>query len=458
VDSGQKAELTLEELSRSTGEPEERLRQWRSLGLIGVEGGEGFEPEDMERVPLVQALLRRGIRLEAIAKADREQGGLVRRYLNLLPAEGLRPIYSMEEAAEIVGLKLDLVRRFREASGLSGQGEAVSEEDFQALRNFKAALDAGFPEEALVQLVRVYSDALGRVAEAEQRLFHFYVHQRLEAVGLSGLELMERSQAAGNQMLPLIEPSILYFHRKGQAKAAREDMVMHLAEETGLAEKGEAPGQLQMAITFVDLSSFTPLAEAMGDVKAAEVLERFSALVREAARRWDGRVVKQIGDAFLLVYPEPRSAVACSLEIEARTAREPQFPAVRSGLHWGSVLYREGDYVGTNVNIAARVAAEAGRHQVLVTSAVRKEAKGLAEVEFVRLGKRRLKGLTEELELFEARPSGAEAREKVVDPVCGMELGTGEAAATLTLEGEERAFCSDECLRRFVAAPEKYSA
>ncbi|MFB3052780.1 MAG: YHS domain-containing protein, partial [Dehalococcoidia bacterium] len=80
------------------------------------------------------------------------------------------------------------------------------------------------------------------------------------------------------------------------------------------------------------------------------------------------------------------------------------------------------------------------------------------EVEFVRLGKRRLKGLAEELELFEARPVGAEEREKAIDPVCGMELGPGEVAATLTLEGEERAFCSDECLRRFVAAPEKYSA
>jgi YHS domain-containing protein len=122
------------------------------------------------------------------------------------------------------------------------------------------------------------------------------------------------------------------------------------------------------------------------------------------------------------------------------------------------VLYREGDYVGTNVNIAARVAAEAQRHQVLVTAAVRKEAKGLAEVEFARLGKRRLKGLVNELVLFEARPSVSEKREKAIDPVCGMELGPGEAAATLTLDERERAFCSDECLRRFVAAPEKYSA
>ncbi len=59
-------ELTLDELSRRTGEPVERLRQWRSLGLIGRECSDGFQPEDVERVRLVQLLLRRGIGLEAV--------------------------------------------------------------------------------------------------------------------------------------------------------------------------------------------------------------------------------------------------------------------------------------------------------------------------------------------------------------------------------------------------------
>ena len=448
-------ELTLEELSRSTGEPVERLGQWRSQGLIGAEDDERFRPEDVEKVRLVRLFLRRGISVEAIARAAK--GGLLDRYVERLLPGSAGPTYSLAEAAEILDLDLSLLRRLWEASGLNEQGETANEEDMEAMRRLKFALEAGFPEEALLQLMRVYADALGRVAEAGIKFRHFYSYERARAAGASPDELAEADRRSGEWLLPLVEPTVLYFLRKGTAKATREDMVMHRAEEAGLTAISDVPGQLQVAITFVDLSSFTPLAEAMGDVKAAEVLERFSTLVREAAARWDGRVVKQIGDAFLLVYPEPRSAVACSLEIEARTSREPQFPAVRSGLHWGSVLYREGDYVGSNVNIAARVAAEAGRHQVLVTSAVRKEAKGLAEVEFVRLGKRRLKGLAEALELFEARPVGAEEREKAVDPVCGMELGPGEVAATLTMEGEERAFCSDECLRRFVAAPEKYS-
>jgi YHS domain-containing protein len=120
------------------------------------------------------------------------------------------------------------------------------------------------------------------------------------------------------------------------------------------------------------------------------------------------------------------------------------------------VLYRDGDYVGANVNLAARVAAEAERHQVVVTGAVRREVTALSDVEFVRLPRRRLKGLTEEIDLFEARASGHDRATRVVDPVCRMELGPGEVAARLALEGREQAFCSEECLRRFVASPERY--
>ena len=217
------------------------------------------------------------------------------------------------------------------------------------------------------------------------------------------------------------------------------------------------PAQLRAAVVFVDLSSFTPLTEAMGDAAAAEVLARFSQLVREAVSRCDGRVVKQIGDAFMLMFSDPRAAVACALEIERRTAEEPNFPAARSGGHYGPVLYREGDYLGVTVNVAARLTAEAGRHQVLVSEGLRREAAGAPDVEFVPLGRRRLKGVADEIELFEVvRRTEAGAGRRQVDPVCGMELGLEEPAARLAFGGREQVFCSQGCLQRFVATPERY--
>ncbi len=267
---------------------------------------------------------------------------------------------------------------------------------------------------------------------------------------------MDASNAAGDQLYELVEPALLLLHRRGLDRAAREDVVTHVLEDAGLIAGEDVPGQLRVAVVFVDLASFTPLTAAMGDVAAADVVDRFSGLVRDAVARHQGRLVKHIGDAFMLVFPEPRSAVACALDIERQTDSEPQFPALRSGIHWGDALYREGDYVGTTVNIASRLAAAAARHQVLVTAAVRKEARDLPGVEFVPLGKRSLRGLSEDLELFEARSIEARAGGKEVDPVCGMELGPAEVAATLTREGRQLSFCSEECLRRFVASPAKF--
>ena len=338
-----------------------------------------------------------------------------------------------------------------------GSDDYVSEDELILLRGWKVAADAGVPEDAMIEMIRVYVDNLERVAEAEQRTYRFYVQNRLEMEGLSPEELIAQSQAAADQLNPLIEPIILYFHQRGLQRAVRENAVMTLAEQQGLVARAESPGALLMAIVFIDLSSFTPLAEAMGDIAAAAVLERFSTIVRQSVGSWSGRVVKQIGDAFMLVFPDARSAVACALEIESRAAKESQFPSVRAGIHWGSVLYRGGDYVGSNVNIASRMATEAERHQILVTSEVRKEAHNLPEIDFARLGKRKLKGLSGTFDLFEVRVAGALAGDRAVDPVCGMELGPTEIAARLSLEGAERAFCSEACLRKFVASPESYA-
>jgi adenylate cyclase len=447
--------LTLEELSERTGATQQALRQWCSLGLLGAKPDESFGPKDVEQARIIDLCVRRGFDAEVIARAEAREK-IVSRYLDQVFPNGISDTYSLAQTAELTSLDADLVGRLWDAIAPEELADRTHSEDIEMLRGWKIALDAGLPEEALFQLVRVYVDALARVAEAEARLFHFYVHDRLKDAGLSASEVLAASQAASGRMRELIEPAVLYFHRRGMARALREDMLLHLAEYVGPVDRSGTPAQLRLAIAFLDLASFTPLTESMGDVAAAEVVERFSELVRDVVHRCHGQVVERIGDAFMLVFAEPRSAVACALEIERRSTEERQFTAVRGGVHFGPVLYREGGYVGSNVNIASRVAAEAARHQILVTAAVRSEVSDLPDVEFVPLGKRALKGIAEAPELFEARARGPKPTAKVIDPVCGMELAPAEVAARLSVEGHERAFCSDTCLRMFVEAPEKY--
>jgi class 3 adenylate cyclase len=449
--------LTLDELARRTGEKPERLLDWQRLGLIGAEQPEVFLERDSGRARLIHDLLHFGIELETIATAARDPESIFCRFLDEIGAQDQQHMYTIQEACEMAGIDVDLARRLSEAAGIQTHGEMVDTSDVQYFHSARIALDAGMPEEALIQILRVYADAMSRVAEVGARTTHFYLHQPLRDQGIPADQIIERLHEASHRIEPLVEPALVYFHKKGLARAQWEDMIMHLEEEAGLAEKSETPGQIRRAIMFVDLASFTPLAEAMGDVRALAILDRFGVITRKAVQRCHGRIVKQIGDAFMIVFSECYSAVSCGLELEEMASLEPQFPAIRVGLHWGQVLYREGDYIGSNVNIASRLAEEAHRHQFLVTGEVRRRAKSYEGVEFVRLGRRRLKGLAMEVDIFEAKAINPAELDRVVDPVCGMELGPREVAARLTLDGREHAFCSDDCLKKFVKSPERYA-
>ena len=70
-------------------------------------------------------------------------------------------------------------------------------------------------------------------------------------------------------MIDLIEPAVMYFHRKAWERANREDLLLHLVEDT--TPVSDVAGELVRTILFVDLSSFTPLTEVMGDAVAAQV-------------------------------------------------------------------------------------------------------------------------------------------------------------------------------------------
>ncbi len=443
--------LSAEELSSATGEPLERLHQLRSLGVIGSE--DAFSSTDVERVRLIQFLERRQIPLDTIARAEQDEA-ILTSVVEFLYPRGIAKRYSFAQAMEMVGLDVDVARRLREAS--ASNDELLDEHDVRMLTEAKVALDAGFPEAALLQLIRVYADALGRIAEAEVRLFHFYVHEGLKASGLTGQDLLDSRKAVRDHLLPIVGPMIDYFHRRAMVRSVREDMLLHVTRNRARPAEGEPPTQLRLAIVFLDISSYTQMTAVMGDAVAARVVERLSELVRETTTRFDGRIVDRVGDGFLLVFPEPRAALMCAIEIERRTAAEPQFPAIRSAVHWGDLVYQEGGYVGGSLNMTSRVATAATPHQILITAAVRDEVAHLDGITFAPLGRRQLKGLAEAAELFEVSFDAPVRSERARDPVCGIEMMPSQVTATLLVEGKELAFCCERCIRLFLDAPHKY--
>ena len=448
--------MTLEELAGRTGEDVSTLQAYTRLGIL--RGCNDFSEADVERLRLVQLLRRRGIEPEAVGSALASQLDLFDRYLAQLYPDGEYPSITLDDAARRTGIDLDFANRVREAGGLGGPLDQLTEADVEAMRVIALAMTAGFPEEALLQMVRVYADALNRVGDAEARLFHFYVHQRLRADGLSPEALAQATMQAGERLLQLLDPTVLYFHRRALIRAVRDDLGLHLAEDAGLLPPDDETGRLVAAVSFIDLANFTALTEAMGDATAAEVLDRFSDLVRRCVLQRDGRLVKQIGDAFMLVFGDARSAVECALDIRTAATAEPQFLGTRQGIHWGPVLFREGDYYGGTVNLAARIVAEAAADRVLVSSDIRDQLRDTKSIELDHAGRRTVKHVSEPIDVYEARRRGDTVDPpQAIDPVCGMTIDPQSPAARLQLEGHDVMFCSQTCLQRFVANPQQYA-
>jgi adenylate cyclase len=441
--------MTLEDIVRFSGETAETIRQWQQLGL--VPDGDDFGAEELERIGLIRFAARRGVSPDEMAQYCEEHGD----WLEVFARWGSRPgqdvAFSLDEMARRAELDPDVLEKLLGAAGLRDRHYGY-DDDLESMSLVATALKFGFPLEALLQILRVASDSMGRVSEAMVRLFHVHVHERFRAEGLSGPELMAATQNLADPMTELVEPTVMYFHRKAWEQANREDMILHLLEEA--APPSAVPGEIVRTILFVDLSSFTPLTEAMGDAAAAGIVERFSDMVRDKAADCDGQVLKQIGDEFMLVFPDPQRAVSFGIGMQRVAAAEPRFPALRIGAQSGSILYREGDYVGANVNLAARVTSAAARNQFLVTDAVR-ETVDLDGVEFDHIGSRSLKGVSEPVDLFEVR-TAEERVLRTADPVCGMELDEDTAEARLVWHDRPLLFCSEGCLRRFLQDPDRY--
>lgn len=134
----------------------------------------------------------------------------------------------------------------------------------------------------------------------------------------------------------------------------------------------------------------------------------------------------------------------------------PGRPAVRIGVHVGDAVERDGDFLGHAVNIAARVASEAGPGEIPVTGdALRHiDAELRAAIAPEPLGDVHLRNVESPVALYRIAAAGDVL---VTDPVCRMRLHAGEAAGTLRHAARAYSFCSLDCAHKFAERPEAYA-
>jgi len=151
------------------------------------------------------------------------------------------------------------------------------------------------------------------------------------------------------------------------------------------------------AVWFADVVGYSVRA-AEDERGALHLVEILQALSRETVRRYEGRIVKFIGDAVLAEFPSTALAVQAGAALSnaylERSAATGHSHRLTVGVHVGDIaVSSEGDLYGDTVNAAARIQETAEPGQVVVSQDVWRQLRGRREFYFEPLGDRSLKGI-----------------------------------------------------------------
>lgn len=364
--------------------------------LEGIDG----ERERADRVALLERLLAEGLSLEELRRAAAEDRLALLQVERMLGTEQ----YTPREVAAMANVPLELVLKLRQALGLPRPGaddRVLTTSDVEAAERLKGFHAAGLPEEGILEVARVLGEGLARVAATLRPL----VRDAFLQPGIGERELSERYATASAELGPqlgVVMQHILNMHLRDQL---RTDVV-------GRAElaRGGVLGAVTMSIAFADLVGFTKLGERVPAEELGAVARRLTDLSGEVTGTHPTvRLVKTIGDAVMLVSPDPDALLDGALElVAAADAEGEEFPRLRAGLATGQVLGRAGDWYGSPVNLASRITGVARAGTVVAAGATR-DATAAEPVrwQWSQLPNRRLRGVDHTVPLFRVRPLAA---------------------------------------------------
>src|SRR3954467_3468435 len=320
--------ISLSEAARRSGVPASTLKRWAAEKIVPVRRGR-WTATAAAQARVVARMRERGYSLEDLKEAGRE-GRLAFGFTEELFAGPEEGRIGVEEVAAETGLEPELVERILVILGTPADRRAdVSAEDAEALRHCARVLNAGFPLVAFLQLVRVYAQSMRRIADAEVRLFHLYVHEPLIRDAVPELEMAEEMGELAGDILPLAAPLTEYLHTRYLRFFLEQDVVGHMESDLGMA--ASQVHHVPVTLCFIDLTGFTRYTEEEGDMEALDVIENFVETV-ETTLPPEATIVKTIGDEVMVVSSEPASLTEWAVDLMGGF---PKRPRPRVGIHCG---------------------------------------------------------------------------------------------------------------------------
>ena len=213
--------------------------------------------------------------------------------------------------------------------------------------------------------------------------------------------------------------------------------------------------EIDIVLLVSDLSGYTALTEAHGNVSAAKVVNRYTEIAKEVL--YEGtRLIERVGDEIIIAGTDATDIIKTALKLVHKIEEEPFFPTVHAGIHAGKVLEQEGHYYGSALNIASRVASHARGCQILCTKVIAEMVGEMQDIKFRAIGEINFKNIFEPVALFEIITDCRKLEMNVLDPVCRMLISPESAPAHLTFKDNNYYFCSFECAQKFASQPKLF--
>ena len=160
-----------------------------------------------------------------------------------------------------------------------------------------------------------------------------------------------------------------------------------------------------LTVMFTDIKGFTDRTSKTSREQLLSLLDAHEQLLLPIAHKFNGHLVKTIGDSLLLTFESPTNAVLCAMLMQEKLRdynnqqNEDEIINVRIAINSGEVEERKGDIFGEAVNIAARIEGITEVDEIYFTESVYL-AMNKAEVPSSEVGKRLLKGIPEVIKVY----------------------------------------------------------
>jgi class 3 adenylate cyclase len=201
----------------------------------------------------------------------------------------------------------------------------------------------------------------------------------------------------------VIEPNQVFDLPPGHVTWVEGDDELVMVDWAGGAGFDPRPGEqsrVLATILFTDIVDSTGLVLDAGDASWKRTLSMHDDVIRSVIVGFRGREVETAGDSFLVVFDSAEGAIQCGRALVGALAAIHL--SIRVGIHSGEVAMSGDQVQGLAVHTAARIMAQAGAGEVLVSGTTRDLAEGATGLMFESRGRHRLKGLEREHELFAA--------------------------------------------------------